>query len=1280
VNEGWRISIDTGGTFTDCLAIDPHGREHRVKVLSSSSLRASIRTIPDDRTVLLDATWTPGPFLRGMRIAPLGEPDQSSIIDGVAGEAITLRTPHSGAWRDGGVVSIFADEEAPLLAARMAMDLPFGGPFPLMELRLATTRCTNALLERRGADTAFFITEGFGDLLTIGDQTRPELFTLDIRRPPPLAAHVVEVSERLSHEGEVVRPLDESSLRDSAEAMFDAGIRTAAIALLHAPVNPAHEQYAASILREAGFVRVVASHELSKEVGILARAETSVVEGYLRPILREYLDRIEAGRGSACGSLVMTSAGGLLPARRVHATQCLLSGPAAGAVGAGAVGRGAGRAKVIGFDMGGTSTDVCRIDNGYAYVHQQRVGEARILETAIAIETVAAGGGSICEWRHGRLTVGPQSAGADPGPACYGRSGPLTLTDVNLLLGRIVPERFGIPIDRSASERALRRVLNTISNAGERVDADEVLEGFLRIADQRMADAIAQVSVRQGVDPGEFSLVSFGGAGGQHACRVAELLGINEIIMPRDASILSAVGLSGARIERIIELPVHLNGADFESAVPALQRTLKEETERAFAQDGLATENLVIRRVMARTRLLGQTASLDIDLDPERWIDLGDRFRRAYIMMYGYEAPDIAIEVVDLRAVVSHETADARVHDGREVATPHEPKSDGHIEIGSGGSRRAVPVYERDSLRNGASMHGPGIVLSDMSAYVIDSGWTARVDAAGSFVLTRDRAVRGKQSADERSAITVIERDLLRYRLESIAFEMGEMLQRTAISVNVKERRDFSCAILDGDGKLLINAPHMPVHLGALGLCVRTVREVIDMRPGDVIVTNHPAHGGSHLPDITVMTPVFSDGDLVGYLANRAHHAEIGGTRPGSMPPDAQTLAEEGVVIPPMHLVRKGHAQFEMIESLLRDSPWPSRMIEQNLADLRAQVAANRYGLSAIDRILAARGASRLKQGMAAIQEHARSLMARCLRNLKASQFSAEGQMDDGTPICVSVRIDPRHERVEIDFSGSGGRHPGNLNATPAIVRSAVLYVLRVLIGEAFPMAEGLMDHVTVTIPPGLLNPAFDDDPRRCPAVVGGNVETSQRVVDVLLIAFGLAAASQGTMNNLLFGDATSAYYETICGGSGAGPGFNGTDAVHSHMTNTRITDAEVLERSGRVRVERFAIRRGSGGAGAFRGGDGAVRELVFLRPAQLSILSQRRTTPPYGLAGGDAGAAGRQRMLRADRIVQEIGGIDGCDVRCGDRLIIETPGGGGFGRPSTSCAQKDANPSRNNT
>jgi 5-oxoprolinase (ATP-hydrolysing) len=906
----------------------------------------------------------------------------------------------------------------------------------------------------------------------------------------------------------------------------------------------------------------------------------------------------------------------------------------------------AGLSQIITFDMGGTSTDVSRFAGDFDYCQTHTVGRARLMAPAVKIETVASGGGSICSFDGELLRVGPESAGAQPGPACYGAAGPLTITDVNLLLGRLDLESFNLPVFPKAAEDALREVQITHPSSRE-----EILQGFLAVANERMANAIRKISVREGYDPAEYALVAFGGAGGQHACAVAERLGMRRILFPADAGLLSAIGLEWARLEWIVERQLLVSGSRFAVLGSGVLVDLELSAVSDLKREGVAAREIEIRRRTALVRYAGQESVVVVDFK-----DIGEveaHFHQRYREIFGYLPGGREMEVVSLRVIAS--TREAAM--GKETFTAgDEPRPSRTGRTFFAGEWRETPVFEPPDLAVGAVIAGPAIVADSFGTLVVEPGWRGVVGSEGSLLLEH---TSNREPGTTNRAIA--ERELFTHRFTSIVEEMSAQLERTAISTNIKERLDFSCALLDAAGRLVCNAPNIPAHLGSLGLCVREVAARLVMEEGDVVATNHPACGGSHLPDVTLITPVFDEaGKLLGYVANRAHHAEIGGLTPGSMSPAAKSLVEEGAVIRPMYLFKNGKANWSEMERLLSEAEFPTRRLEENLADLQAQVAAIRMGETALRQMAVDHGSAKVCAQMELICEQAARAIRRKLAEWDGRDLQASQRLDNGAELVARIRVDAG--TMEIDFTGTSPAGDGSLNATPAIVRSVLVYVLRLLVDEDLPLNEGLLEPVKITLPECLLNPDFGDDDAKAPAVFGGNVEVSQRLVDTLLLAFEAAAGSQGTMNNLVMGDATRSYYETIGGGTGAGNGFAGASGVHVHMSNTAITDPEILEWRFPVRLHRFALRKGSGGSGQWQGGNGLIRELEFLEPQTISLLGQHRTEAPYGLAGGSAGKCGRQTVIRADGTVEELEFAAQIEMKPGDRLVIETPGGGGYG------------------
>ncbi|MGD1894457.1 MAG: hydantoinase B/oxoprolinase family protein [Cyclobacteriaceae bacterium] len=1257
--ERWKIWVDTGGTFTDCLAYSPEGKLHRVKVLSNGTLRGTLveaispthwrikQNWPTDVTDLFaDYTLMPSSSNESIPIAGF-EPQSSSIhlqaplAENFAGEDFTLT----------------ANEEAPVLAARLATGTLLNRKLPQMEMRLGTTRGTNALLERKGAKTALIINQGFKDLLAIGTQQRPNIFSLNIQKPPPYYSHVLEVAERLDAEGKVLQELSQSTLDDVQDQLTTKSPESIAIALLHSYRNPIHENKLAEVLKSAGFNYVSASAQLTPAQKILPRATTALINAYLDPIIDQYLARIEEHIPN--GALkVMSSAGGLADASLYQPKDSLLSGPAGGVVGAASILKQVQEQhpdfkRLLSVDMGGTSTDVSRYDGEYDYRYLTQVGDAEILSPALAIETVAAGGGSICQFKNGLLTVGPESAGAYPGPACYGQGGPLTITDVNLLLGRLQEDSFGIPINKKRAQQALDEVKEALPSSDSKVTDEELLLGFLRIANEKMTDAVRSISVKKGFDPADHTLLAFGGAGGQHACEIAALLGITNIIVPQDAGLLSAYGMGQAVLERFSTRQVLQPYAAIQQQSPEWITELTEEATQKCQREGYARNELQTRFVKLFLRFQGQESTLEVDYtQPD---EILPAYREQYERLFGHWLDERTVELESVKVVVST-LPPSPPQPGTITAYSPQPLSQQNSHTLTGW--QSVPVYDWDQLQAGASIAGPALLISVTATLWVESDWRLQLDGHSNVLMHQaDSAKTTKEQAPE-----AVQLALFTNRLGSIASGMGALLERTSFSVNVKERLDFSCALLDANGELIVNAPHIPVHLGSLGMCVRAVRESIPVREDDVIITNHPAYGGSHLPDVTLISPVYHNGQLLGYVANRAHHAEIGGTRPGSMPTQATILEEEGVVIAPTYLVKQGEPQWDTIRDIFTQNPYPTRNVAENLADLNGGLASIRWGVDALQQLAYQHGANQIQYYMQRIKERSAQRMLHRLQQLDQTQYQATESLDDSSKLQVNCSLNQAGQ-LTVDFSGSAPKHPRNLNATPAIVHSAVMYVLRLLLNEELPLNEGMLQPVSIILSNNsILNPAFADDPAHCPAVVGGNTETSQRLVDTLLKAFGMAACSQGTMNNVLFGNDEFGYYETIGGGTGAGPGFAGANAVHQHMTNTRITDPEVLEFRYPVRLNEFSVHSQSGGDGRWKGGNGIIRHFTFLAPIALTVLTQHRKKVPYGLEGGEPGKVGEQWIIRNDGKQELVAGIDQAEMQTGDQFIIYTPGGGGYG------------------
>jgi 5-oxoprolinase (ATP-hydrolysing) len=1235
----WKIWIDTGGTFTDCIAYDPAGRLHRLKVLSSGVLRGTLIAARGPNQLFTNIRWPiTQPIYRGyfVRLGNQSRQWQVESVDFAIGQiSVRGKLPPC---KPGTLVEVTTHEEVPVFAARLLTGTRFPEPLPPLELKLGTTRGTNALLERKGASTAFLVTKGFRDLLAIGNQQRPDLFALNIVRQPPLHALVLEITERINAHGEVITPLGEPELRRHLNTLKKKKIASVAVAFMNSFRNPAHEQRVAELVRAVGFDFVSASHQLSRQIKFLDRAETTVANAYLAPLMQTYVQRIQSALTRSTFK-IMTSAGTLVNAHTFHPKDSLLSGPAGGVVGAVTAGKQAGVTQLIGFDMGGTSTDVSLYHGRYDYRFESIVGAVRIQSPSLAIETIAAGGGSVCDFDGHRLMVGPHSAGASPGPACYGAGGPLTLTDVNLLLGRLDPGALAVPLQKEAAASQLDLLLRKIQqHTRQRPDRTKTLLAFVQIANEKMAAAIRKVSTQRGEDPARYTLLCFGGAGGQHACALAEMLGMQKVVVPYEAGLLSAFGIGHATEERFAEQLVLQPLAEFAPRAAATFLETYQQARAALVADGAPPDDVRPGTMFAWLRFVGQETALELTGNYATEAAWKKAFRKKYQAVYGHWLRDRAIEVVSVRAT-------ARVPG---AAIPTRRKKPARAK-----KLAATRHYHWESLEVGVRMKGPCVVSSANSTIFLPPQWTCVLNEARQAVLTRSRAA-AKTVAFSKWAET----ELFANRFTSIAQEMGALLQRTSFSVNVKERLDFSCAVLDGNGQLVVNAPHIPVHLGSMGVCVREVMKVLPLRDGDVAITNHPAFGGSHLPDVTLIKPVYYKGKRIAFVANRAHHAEIGGSMPGSMPAHARSLAEEGVIIAPQYLLHRGESRWNDIEKLFRSGPYPSRLPEENLADLRGALASVQAGEQLLIDLCAAHTARKVVANMDALSSFAAELMHRKVMSLSTRPRRAVEFLDDGR--ALHVHLQKKRRKLVIDFSGSAAQHPGNLNATPAIVQSVVLYVLRIWLQREVPMNEGLLKSVALRLPPGLLNPDFTRAP--LPAVVGGNTEISQRLTDTLLKALAVAACSQGTMNNFLFGNDRFGYYETIGGGAGAGPGFAGAPAVHQHMTNTRITDPEVLEWRYPVHVEEFSVRTGSGGKGRWPGGDGLVRQIKFLEPVVVNLLTQHRLERPYGLEGGEPGKAGRQFLITGNG-KKPLHGTDSVSVAAGQSIRIETPGGGGFGR-----------------
>lgn len=1146
-----------------------------------------------------------------------------------------------------------------------------GAPVPVEQIeavKMGTTVATNALLERKGEPTALFITRGFRDALRIAYQNRPRIFAREIVLPELLYQAVVEVDERMGAQGEVVTPLDEANIRNELTRIFASGIRAIAIVFMHGYRFTQHEARAAAIAREIGFAQVSVSHEVSPLMKLVSRGDTTVVDAYLSPILRRYVDQV-AGELPGVPLYFMQSNGGLTDAARFQGKDAILSGPAGGIIGMVRTAETAGFDRIIGFDMGGTSTDVSHYAGELEREFNTLVAGVRLRAPMMSIHTIAAGGGSILHFDGQRYRVGPDSAGAHPGPACYRRGGPLTVTDCNVMLGRIQPAQFprvfgpggNEPLDAEVVREKFTALAVEVSAAtGKPATPEEVAEGFLRIAVANMANAIKFVSVQRGHDVTAYTLACFGGAGGQHACRVADELGMTRVHIHPFAGVLSAYGMGLADITVLREKATEVKlGSDTLATLQGEVDRLADDAAAAVRAQGVADSHIHVHR-RAHLRYDGTDTALIVPLDDVATMQAA--FETLYRQRFSFLMPQraLVVEAVSVEAVGRQPiapTANRAPDSSGTSVLPAEPITTADVVID--GQRCRVPVFAREALPVGQHIQGPALIAERNATTVLEPGWRADVRSGGDLVLTRTAARQGIAAAGDLQTADPVMLEVFNNLFMSIAEQMGLRLANTAHSVNIKERLDFSCALFDGQGNLIANAPHMPVHLGSMGESIKTVlrRNGGRMQPGDVYVLNDPYNGGTHLPDVTVVTPVFLDdaSEPVFYVGSRGHHADVGGITPGSMPPFSRTLAEEGVLLDNVKLVARGEWQEANIRDLLGSGPHPARNIDQNLADLRAQIAANEKGVAELKRMIAGFGLDRVRAYMGHVQDNAEACVRRAIGKLRDGEYSYE--MDNGAVIKVAVQVGADRQSAVIDFAGTSAELPNNFNAPSAVVHAAVLYVFRMLVDDDIPLNAGCLKPLTIRIPEGSML-----SPKAPAATVAGNVETSQCITDALIGALGLMAGSCGTMSNFTFGNARHQYYETISGGSGAGPGFKGCDVVQVHMTNSRLTDPEVLEWRFPVRVEEHAIRIGSGGTGRWRGGNGAVRRIRFLEDMTAAILSNARRVAPFGLDGGGPGAVGVNCVLRKDGAVDILPSSAEVAVRAGDVFSIETPGGGGCG------------------
>ncbi|MGY0487856.1 hydantoinase B/oxoprolinase family protein [Streptomyces sp. WG-D5] len=1204
---GWQFWIDRGGTFTDVVARRPDGRLLTHKLLSDNPARHEDPAVSAIRELLDEEAGPTSPAAVG------------ALIDSV---------------------------------------------------RMGTTVATNALLERRGEPTALVITRGFRDALRIAYQNRPRIFARRIELTELLHERVIEVDERVDAQGEVITPLDLDSLGTALRATYADGIRAVAVVCLHSHLHPEHERAIGALAERIGFPQVSLSSEVSPLMKVVPRGDTAVVDAYLSPVLRRYVRQI-ADQLPDVRLMFMQSNGGLAEAGQFRGKDAVLSGPAGGIVGMARMSGRAGFDRVIGFDMGGTSTDVSHFAGEYERVLTTRIAGVRLRAPMLDIHTVAAGGGSVLHFDGSRYRVGPDSAGAVPGPACYRGGGPLTVTDANVALGRVQPAHFprvfgpegDQPLDDGlVRERFAALAAGIRERTGDERTPEQVAEGYLQVAVANIANAVKRISVQKGHDITRYALTTFGGAGGQHACKVADELGIRTVLVPPMAGVLSALGIGLADTTAMREQSIEA-GVDA-SSMPHILKTA-DDLECA-AREELLAENVPEERIRtvrrAQLRYDGTDTALTVELaEPGAMTRAFEERHRAHYS-FTLDRP-LVVESLSVEATGLTDPPDLS-HLAPRATTPAAPAA---VRLHTGGTWRDAPLRHRAELPPGEPVQGPAVIAEDGATTVVDDGWRAALADDGHLIMERSAIT---ESSDLGTEIDPVLLEVFNNLFMSIAEQMGARLESTSQSVNIKERLDFSCALFDPDGGLVANAPHIPVHLGSMGTSVKEVvrRRGTRMRPGDTYAVNDPYHGGTHLPDVTVITPVFdTDGDrILFYVASRGHHAEIGGIAPGSMPANSRTIDEEGVLFDNWLLVEAGRFREEETLRLLTGATHPSRNPRTNLADLRAQIAANQKGVDEVARMIENFGLDVVLAYMKHVQDNAEESVRRVLDTLEDGEYAYE--TDSGAVIRVRVEVDRARRGATIDFTGTSAQLPTNFNAPFAVVNAAVLYVFRTLVDDDIPLNDGCLRPLNIVVPPGSFL-----SPRPPAAVVAGNVETSQAITGALYGALGVQAEGSGTMNNVTFGNARHQYYETVASGSGAGDGFPGAPVVQTHMTNSRLTDPEVLEWRLPVLLDEFTVRRGSGGDGRWRGGDGAVRRIRFREPMTVSTLSQHRRVPPYGMAGGAPGALGANSVERADGTVTRLDGSDTADVAPGDVLVVETPGGGGYGPPEGHSSTRDS-------
>ncbi|MCM8536167.1 MAG: hydantoinase B/oxoprolinase family protein [Lentisphaeraceae bacterium] len=1249
----WQFRIDVGGTFTDYVASSPSGECITGKILSSGIYKSTANVLSNS---IHDESLNsyPKDFFKGFKLR-------------IQNDTFTVESFKNGSFVLGSSFKeianqsyeIFTGEEAPVMAIRLVTQTSLEDPFPSIDLRLGTTRGTNALLERKGAKVALICTKGFKDVWTIGTQARPDLFALEIHKPEPLVSleNTFEVTERVSANGEILTKLDENELSDICQKLKSLSIDSVAVCLLNSYKNSEHELKVYEALLSNGLMNVSVSSTVSPTIKYLDRGDTCIVDAYLSPIIRSYVSSIKASLPEAKLRLI-TSSGALVSAENFSGKDSLLSGPAGGVNGFVHAARSAGFEKSIGFDMGGTSTDVKRYGGEFEYQYETEKAGVRVVTPMYAIETVAAGGGSICRYDGQRFLVGPESAGANPGPACYGNGGPLTVTDINLFSGKIDAEAFPFQMDKFAVEEKLKGIQKELKLKEDiSLSLHEISDGFTKIADFKMAEAIKEISASKGYEPADHAMVAFGGAGPQHACSIADILNIPNILIHPFSGILSAYGIGITNIHFFEEKSI-LKLLDKEGLSVASEEIekLKEIVKAKMLAEDIR-EDSVTYEIYYDLRYTGENECLTVEAENAK-----ENFEKKHLQFFGYnhESREIELHAVRVKGLAKGSSTSEEVIKPRRAANSQDRRQSLHLN----GETYDVKVRARADLEIGDELEGPILLTEGLSSIVVEKGWMARVDKLNNLILSKQHTLV------EKSASEIITKDPIRLELfnnifTSIAYQMGEVLRRISLSVNIKERLDFSCAVLDKSGDLIVNAPHIPVHLGALSDCVRALIDSDkELKSGDVYLTNDPGTGGSHLPDLTVISPVFDvDGkDVLFFTAIRAHHSEIGGIKPGSFCPFAKCLEEEGVIFRNFILADKAGFKEQELRRALTDAKWPSRSPNENVADLKAAQAAVNFGNMELVKVLESYGQDLVLTYMGFMKQTAADKTLEKLLLFKDLNTVVEDALDDGSKLMVKLSFSK--ERLLIDFTGTAEVHPNTMNANKAIVKSAILYVLRCIIDEDIPLNEGVLQCVDLVLPECLLNPVGVGASSERAAVSAGNVELSQKVCDLLFKGFGVVAGGQGTMNNVIFGDQSFGFYETLGGGCGATQNFPGASAVHSHMTNTRLTDIEVIEKNYPVLIKEFGIRRNSGGEGLHDGGNGLYRVYEFLADVDLSLITQRRVTSPYALDGAGSGSSGKNLLLRNGEVNwQTLSSV--CQEKCslGDCLKVLTPGGGGFGR-----------------